>query len=145
MQTVQFALADAAYAAALQNALVRSGPWQVLPMQNPDPGRKCVVVMDEESLHRLPLPLAHPERVVLITRKDPQHLSRAWEAGIVSVVSVDDAPSTVLLAIMAAALRIPKAQAAPGSASGISPSRSVAPAPITPEIHHSGPKRCKSH
>ena len=49
MQTVQFAIADAAYAAALQNALVRSGPWQVLPMQNPDPGRKCVVVMDEES------------------------------------------------------------------------------------------------
>ena len=73
--------------------------------------------------NRLPLPLAHPERVVLITRKDPQHLSRAWDAGIVSVVSVDDAPSTVLLAIMAAALRIPKAQAAPGSASGISPSR----------------------
>ena len=51
--------------------------------------------------------------MVLITRKDPQRLSRAWEAGIVSVVSVDDAPSTVLLAIMAAALRVPKAQAAP--------------------------------
>ena len=28
---------------------------------------------------------SNPERVVLITRKDPQHLARAWEAGIVSV------------------------------------------------------------
>ena len=143
MQTVQFVLADAVYAAALRDALVRSGPWQVL--QNADPGQKCVVVLDEDAFNRAPQPLSHPERVVLITRKDPQHLSRAWDAGIVSVVSMDDAPNTVLLAIMAAALRVPKAQAAPSPASGISPNRPILPAPISPEIKLSGLKRCKSH
>ena len=44
--------------------------------------------------------------MVLITRQDPQLLAQAWEAGIVSVVSQDDPMSTVLLAIMAAALRV---------------------------------------
>ena len=144
MQTVQFALADAVYSAALREALVRSGPWHVVRVDDPDPGQMCVVVMDEDALNRLPLPLSHPERVVLITHKDPQHLSRAWDAGIVSVVSVDDAPTTVQLAIMAAALRVPKAQAAPAYPSGISPTRPIAPAPISPEIPHSGPKPCKT-
>jgi hypothetical protein len=144
MQTVQFALADAVYAAALRDALVRSGPWHVLRVQDPDPGQMCVVVLDEDAFDRLPLPLSHPERVVLITHKDPQHLSRAWDAGIVSVVSVDDAPNTVQLAIMAAALRVPKVQAAPDTLRGISPTRPITPAPISPEIHHSGPKHCKT-
>ena len=145
MQTVQFALADAAYSAALRDALVRSGPWHVLRVEDPDPSQMCVVVMDEDTFNRSLMPLSHPERVVLITRKDPQHLSRAWDAGIVSVVSVDDAPNTVLLAIMAAALRVPKAQAAPATSSGISPTRPIPPAPSSPEMRHSGLKRCKSH
>jgi hypothetical protein len=145
MQTVQFALADAAYSSVLRDALVRSGPWHVLRVQDPDPSQLCVVVMDEDAFNRSLLPLSHPERVVLITRKDPQHLSRAWDAGIVSVVSVDDAPGTVLLAIMAAALRVPKAQAAPSIPSGISPNGPIVPAPISPQMHHSGLKRCKSH
>ena len=144
MQTVQFALADAVYTATLRDALVRSGPWHVVRVEDPDLGQMCVVVMDEDAFDRLPLPLPHPERVVLITRRDPQHLSRAWDAGIVSVVSVDDAPNTVQLAIMAAALRVPKTQAAPVSSSGISPTRPITPAPISPEIHHSGPKYYKS-
>ena len=144
-QTVQFALADAGYAAALREALVHSGPWQVVPVKNPDPAFNSVVVMDEDAFDRLPLPFACPERVVLITRKGPQHLSRAWEAGIVSVVSVDDAPNTVLLAIMAAALRVPKAQPVPGKPSGISPNRPVESARLSPGMQPSGPKRCKSH
>jgi hypothetical protein len=144
MHTVQFALADAAYSAALREALVRSGPWHVVRVEDPDPGQMCVVVMDADAFDRLPLPLSHPERVVLITHKDPQHLSRAWDAGIVSVVSVDDAPNTIQLAIMAAALRVPKAQAAPVAPSGISPTRPMAPAPLSPEIHHSGLKHYKS-
>ena len=143
MHTVQFALTDAAYAAGLREALVRSGPWNVVRVEDPDLGQMCVVVMDEDAFDRLPLPLPHPERVVLITRRDPQHLSRAWDAGIVSVVSVDDAPDTVQLAIMAAALRVPKAQAAPAASSGISPTRPITPAPLSPELHHSGPKHCK--
>ena len=145
MQSVQFALADAVYSSALREALVRSGPWHVVRVEDPEPSQMCVIVMDEDAFNRLLLPLSHPERVVLITRKDPQHLSRAWDAGIVSVVSVDDAPNTVLLAIMAAALRVPKAQAAPATSSGISPNRPICPAPISPETNFSGPKRCKSH
>ena len=145
MQSVQFALADAVYSSALREALVRSGPWHVVRVEDPEPSQMCVIVMDEDAFNRLLLPLSHPERVVLITRKDPQHLSRAWDAGIVSVVSVDDAPNTVLLAIMAAALRVPKAQAAPAASSGISPNRPICPAPISPETDLLGPKRCKSH
>src|SRR5215813_1986439 len=128
MQSVQFALEDAAYSSALREALVRCGPWHVERVEDPDPSQMCVVVMDEDAFNRSLLPLSHPERVVLITRKDPQHLSRAWDAGIVSVVSVDDAPNTVLLAIMAAALRLPKAQAAPAISSEISPTRPIASA-----------------
>jgi hypothetical protein len=145
MQSVQFALADAVYSAALRDALVHSGPWHVTRVDDPDPGQMCVVVMDEDAFNRSLLPLSHPERVVLITRKDPQHLSRAWDAGIVSVVSMDDAPNTVLLAIMAAALRVPKTPAAPDPASGISPTRPFSPAQISSEINLPGPKRCKSH
>jgi hypothetical protein len=145
MHTVQLALADAVYSAVLRDALVRSGPWHVVPAAEPDPMLQCVVVIDEDTFERLQVPLSHPERVVLITRKDPQHLSRAWDAGIVSVVSMDDAPTTVLLAIMAAALRIPKAHAAVANPGGISPTRPITPASIAPEIIHSAPKRCKSH
>jgi len=145
MHTVQFALADAVYSSALRDALVRCGPWNVVRVEDPDPSQMCVVVMDEDAFNRSRLPLSHPERVVLITRKDPQHLSRAWDAGIVSVVSVDDAPNTVLLAIMAAALRVPKAQAAPVPSRGISPTRTISPASISSQINYSGPKRCKPH
>ena len=144
MHTVQLALGDDAYSAALRDALVHSGPWQVIPVTEPDLAQKCVVVLDEDAFDRQVQPLAFPERVVLITRKDPQLLSRAWDAGIVSVVSVDDAPNTILLAIMAAALRIPKTQAA-ASSGGISPTRPIPPAHVSPEILHSAPKRCKSH
>ncbi len=141
MQTVQLVLADAVYAAALREALTRTGPWQVVSLPVPDFSQRCVLVMDEEAFSRLPLPLPCPERVVLITRKDPLHLSQAWDAGI--VLSVDDAPNTVLLAIMAAALRVPKAQAAM-ILSGISPSGPTAPAPISPEGVHSSLKRSKT-
>ena len=77
----------------------RSGkPWPgVAPgTSNPSPSRtssqECVLVLDEAAFARLPLPLSNPERVVLITRKDPQTLAEAWDAGIVSVVS-DDRPA----------------------------------------------------
>ncbi len=131
-QTVQFAIADAAYAAVLRDTLTRSGPWQVVSAALPDPNQQCVVVMDEDALDHLPRPLSDPQRVVLITRKDPQHLSRAWDAGIVSVVSTEDSPDTVLLAIMAAALRIRKCQMNK-ALRVISPTAPPAAAPITPE------------
>ena len=89
----------------------------------PDPSQHCVLVLDETAFARLPLPLSNPERVVLITRKDPQLLAQAWDAGIVSVVSEEDPLNTVLLAIMAAALRVAKDPRRRHS-SGISPNRS---------------------
>lgn len=139
MQTVQLAIMDAVYEAALRDALVRSGPWHVERVDAPKAGERCVLVMDEACLNRVSLPLAYPERIVLLTRKDPAHLSHAWEAGIVSLVSPDDPPGTVLLAIMAAALRVPKPQTV-ASSGGISPSNT---APISPEPVLAGAKRHK--
>jgi hypothetical protein len=112
MQTVQLAITDCAYESALRGALVRSGLWHVESVDTPTPCKVCVLVMDQACLSRIPLPLPHPERVVLLTGKGPAHLSHAWEAGIVSLVSPNDPPSTVLLAIMAAALRVPQPLAA---------------------------------
>ena len=143
MHAVQLVIADPVYAAALRDALTRSGPWQVTSLPVPDLHQRCVLVLDEDAFGSLPLPLAFPERIVLITRKDPPHLSQAWEAGIMSVVSMDDAPSTVLLAIMAAALRVPKAQGVL-LVSGISPSGPSSPASISPEASPLSVKRSKT-
>jgi len=142
MQMVQLAITDAAYAAAVHEALSLSCAWHVESVDRPDPTRQCVLVLDQTALERLPLPLANPERIVLIVRKDPQLLAQAWEAGIVSVVSEEDPINTVLLAIMAAGLRVDKTQGHT-VASGISPSSSPTPAPIAPKTPHSGHKRCK--
>jgi len=143
MNTVQLALADPVYASALREALTRSGPWQVVSVEQPDPRQKGVLVVDEDALKRLPLPLPCPERVVLVTHRDPQHLSQAWDAGIVSVVSVSEPPNTVLLAIMAAALRVAKVQAAV-VAGGISPSAPAPSAQISPDSRHLPHKRSKN-
>lgn len=131
MRTVQLAVADAVYAAALRDALSRSGPWHVVSVERPDPSQSCVLVMDQENFARLPLPLAHPERVVLISRQDPQMLGQAWDAGIVSVASVEDPLATVLLAIMAASLRIGKCHEAIRTG-GIPPNDDVVSAPLSP-------------
>jgi hypothetical protein len=116
----------------------------------PDPSQRCVLVLDEAAFVRLPLPLSNPERVVLITRKNPQLLAEAWDAGIVSVVSDTDAISTVLLAIMAAGLRVAKAQplaaavAPTGPApSAISPNVASSSAQLPPQNRNFGSKRCK--
>ena len=149
MQTVQLAIQDPALREALREVIVRSGPWHVDSVATPQlgercvlVGERCVLVMDEECLNSVSLPLPYPERIVLVTRKDPANLSHAWEAGIVSVVSPDDPPGTILLAIMAAALRIPKPQTVAVSG-GISPSKSAAPAPISPDLSLASAKRYK--
>ena len=143
MQTVQLSIADCGYAAAIREALARSCAWHVETVEVPDPARHGVLVVDEAAFARLPLPLSNPQRVVLITRKDPQLLAQAWEAGIVSVVSHDDPTNTVLLAIMAAALRVEKPHDAAAS-SVISPNAGTPSASITPHHHHPpSAKRCK--
>jgi len=85
----------------------------------------------------------NPERIVLITQRDPQLMAEAWEAGIVSVVSEQDPISTVLLAIMAAGLRVEKPHI-DSSPSGISPTAGTVHAPLPPEPRNPGSKRCKT-
>lgn len=142
MQTVQFSIADSVYAATVREALSRCCAWHVESLDRPDPSQHCALVLDELAFEGLSLPLSNPERVVLITRKDPQLLAQAWEAGIVSVVSAEDPISTVLLAIMAAALRVSTSHGTP-VLSGISPNTSSVSAPIPPHHRASGSKRCK--
>lgn len=142
IRAVQLSIADPTYAASLREALTRSGPWQVVSAQQPDPRHQGVLVLDENALDRMPLPLIAPERVVLISDKNPQHLSRAWDTGIVSLVSPQDPPATVLLAIMAAALRVPKTQAV-SAFGGISPTGVPPSAPITPQSNPSTHRRLK--
>jgi hypothetical protein len=143
MQTVQLAIADGMYATAIRDALSRSCAWRVEAVRQPDPSQHCVMVVDQDALERLPLPLSNPERIVLITHRDAQLMAEAWEAGIVSVVSEQDPISTVLLAIMAAGLRVDKPHGSL-SPSGISPTGATAHASLPPEPRHSGSKRCKT-
>lgn len=143
MQTVQLAIADGMYAAALREALSRTCAWHVESVGRPDPAQHCVMVLDQSALERLPLPFSNPERIVLITRKDTQLMAEAWEAGIVSVVSEQDPISTVLLAIMAAGLRVEKPHGS-SSPRGISPTVGTAHAPQPPDHPNPGSKRCKT-
>ena len=108
MLTVQLALASEKYAEALGHALAADRlfhDWQVERVQIPDPSRKGLIVLDGQALDHLPDGLPHPERVVLIVAHDPEQLHRAWNAGIVSVIYLDDPLSTAMLAIMAARVR----------------------------------------
>jgi hypothetical protein len=139
MQTVQLSIADDAYAGAVREALARSCAWQVKSVDHPDPSTKDVMVLDQRALESLPLPLENPERIVLVTHKEPALLSEAWEAGIVSVVSAEEPIDTVLLAIMAAGLRVDRAH----SPSEISPTAGAARAPISPEKRTTRSKCCK--
>ena len=139
MQSVQLSIADGRYAAMVREALARSCAWHVEAGPVPDLSQDCVLVLDEAAFARLPLPLENPERVVLITRKDPQTMAEAWDAGIMSVVSEADPISTVLLAIMAAALRVAKSS----NFGGISPNAGAVSAPLAPQNRISPSKRSK--
>jgi hypothetical protein len=145
MQTVQLSIADGQYATTVREALSRSCAWHVEPVERPDLSQHCVMVLDEQAFVRLPLPLSNPERVVLVTRNEhqtPQFMAQAWDAGIVSVVSREDPLSTVLLAIMAAALRVAKIHTSADSC-GITHTSTSESAPIAPQSRPAGSKRCK--
>lgn len=140
VQTVQLAISDGAFSAAVREALSRTCAWHVESVEVPDPSHNCVLVLDEPAFERISLSLTNPERVVLVTRKDTHEMmAQAWEAGIVSVISADDPINTVLLAIMAAALRVAKSHDSV-SPSEISPTAESNVAPISPHHRVSGPK-----
>ena len=143
LHRVQLALADGVYAAALREALCRSCAWRIESVLTPDPSEDCVLVLDEAAFENLLLPLSHPERIVLITGREPQLLAQAWDAGLVSVVSQRDPTSTVLLAVMAAALRVANPCKVEVS-SGISPIAEEGAAPIPPHHSPSAIRRCKT-
>lgn len=105
MGSIQVALSDAARADALRALLARSTSVPVLCTESPDFEDACAVVLDAVRFSSLPQPLARPDRVVLITRNDPGHLTEAWEAGVHSVLSEQDPLNTVVLAVLATCLR----------------------------------------
>jgi hypothetical protein len=105
MSCIQLALSDAAKADLLRGLLARTTQLQVRCVDAPRLDEACVVVVDPSHLRMLPAPLPFPDRVVLITRNDANHFKDAWEAGVNSVVSEEDPPNTVVLAILAACLR----------------------------------------
>ena len=110
MEIIQVAIANTPYASALREVLLQSGSWEVVCVDVPDASREGVLVLDPEHLERLPRPLRNPERVVLLTRNEPADLSRAWDAGVTSVIYDNDPLNTAVLAIMAAQLKAPKAR-----------------------------------
>jgi len=105
MSCIQLALSNTAKADLLRNLLCRSTQLPVHCVESPSLDGACVVVVDPPHLRMLPSPLAFPDRVVLITQNDASHLRDAWEAGVNSVVSEQDPPNTVVLAILSACLR----------------------------------------
>lgn len=105
MNCIQLALSNRAKADQLRGLLCRSTQLPVHCVESPCVEEACVVVVDPAHLRMMPSPLAFPERVVLITQNDANHLKDAWEAGVNSVVSEQDPLNTVVLAILSACLR----------------------------------------
>lgn len=112
MDTVQIAMANTAYRQTLKDLLLRSGGWEVVTVDEPDLTRDGVVVLDSEHLRHMPAPIPRPERVVLIARNEPGQISKAWEAGVNSVVLEREPPSTAMLAVLSTTFRTPNARSA---------------------------------
>ncbi len=106
---IQLALGDREFSQRLRGALLDEPVfrgWRVdCCLESPDVTQPGVVVVDTVSLDRLGSGIPQPERVVLITQRNPQELARAWDAGIVSVIYEDESLSTAMLAVMAARFR----------------------------------------
>ena len=108
MMMIKLAIDNVPYRTALREMLAGHVDLEVRCVDQPDMTDSGVVVLDAGHLTRLPLPLQRPERVVLIASKEPAQLTRAWEAGVNSVVYEKDPLSTAVLAIMSARLRCGK-------------------------------------
>ena len=133
MYNVQLAVGNAPYSAVLSEILAHTETCRVTAVDHPDQDQPGVLVLTEQTLDCLPLPLDRPERVVLITSKEPMRLARAWKAGIRCVVFDSDPPRTMALAIMGAALRVrsPNALDSPANIPHSSMSRTI----THPKIH----------
>jgi hypothetical protein len=92
----------------LKQLLADNGNWPVTIKDVPSFHKGGVVVLDDTVLASLAGAPDYPDRVVLVTRNEPDILSHAWDLGIRSVVFNTDSSGTTLLAIMSAYLRLPK-------------------------------------
>ena len=106
MDTVQLSLHNIAFASRIEKELRQLSGCQVVSVKTPDLNGKGLVILDEETLDTLPLPLVEPERFLLVTRNESVKLKRAWEQGILSVVFEHDPPHTICLAAQTVLLRI---------------------------------------
>jgi len=104
---IQIAINDTEYRATLRRLLEDCESRSVECVSDPDPTLECVLVLDAENLRRLPLPIPHPERVVLVAGNRTEDVAAAWQAGLRSVVLRDDPVTTAVLAVLSAGLNIP--------------------------------------
>lgn len=118
MGSIQIALSDTAKADALRVLLARSTHVPVLCVASPNYEDACAVVLDGVRFSAEPGPLAHPDRIVLITTNDPTGLREAWEAGVNSVLTEQDPLNTVVLAVLASCLRSSSARQKPVAGRG---------------------------
>ena len=140
MKTVQLAIRDSEYAQSLRTSLLRDGTHRVYLVDQPDLRIDGVVVIDGGKLDKLPC-YGDPERLVVITRKGGDSLSRLWNAGIRHVVFEGDSPNTAQLAIIAAELRLPHPGPKASRVSGpASEKHHTAPRPTLPVLD--SPPRC---
>ena len=108
MSTVQLAVRDRQYAAALADLLQQDGTHDVLFVDSPRLGVDGIIVLDGGRPENLLLFETQPERFVVVTRKDAGILSSVWDAGVRHVVFEGDSPATAFLAVVAAELRNPQ-------------------------------------
>jgi hypothetical protein len=144
MSTVQLAIRNRSYAAALAELLQRDGSHKVVLAETPDLNVDGIIALDGDKTENLLLFEAQPERFVVITRKDAGLLAQVWDAGVRHVVFEEDSPALAMLAVIAAELRgsstVKKTSSRGLSQKGLLPEF---PVPIL-ETHTANYRTCRS-
>ena len=145
MSTVQLAIRNQRYAAALADLLQRDGTHKVVLADKPDLKVGGIIVLDGNVAENLVNFEAQPERFVVVTKKDAGLLARVWDAGVRHVVFEEDSPSLAMLAVIAAELRAGSANKGASPAGGASQKRLMPqfPVPIL-EAHPARYRTCRS-
>jgi len=145
MSTVQLAIRNQRYAAALADLLQRDGAHNVVLSDTPDLKAGGIIVVDGNDAENLLNFEAQPERFVVVTKKDAGLLARVWDAGVRHVVFEEDSPSLAMLAVIAAELRAGSGNQGPSPAGGLRQKRLMPqfPVPIL-EAHPARYRTCRS-
>ena len=143
MSTVQLAIRNQRYAAALAELLQKDGEHHVVFVDRPDLSVDGIMVVDGNRAENLALFEREPGRFVVIARKDAELLAKVWEAGVRHVVFEEDSAATALLSVIAAELRIPhQFSAVPAGARTESNLTRKFPIPILNNDRYMGLRRC---